>query len=104
MKGQWIGGGEGRAVTMGSAPTKPMIHWWNTMDSAPRDGTNVLLFYPSLKRQVQLGFFVDSETFEYGKSAGKRQYWLALSLSHILDAPEPTYWMPVPVGPDGAAS
>lgn len=74
---------------------------WQPIETAPRDGTDVLLFLPKLQTGVWVGRFVDSEDFQYGKSVRKRQYWsIGVSLTFLSgDDAKPTHWMPIPEGP-----
>lgn len=74
---------------------------WHPIESAPRDGTHVLLFYPELQHPMHVGFFYTSETFEYGRSARKIEYWMGGPRIIIGDRLEPTHWMPLPRGPNG---
>lgn len=74
---------------------------WSPIETAPRDGTAVLLFFPGARNPVQIGSFVDSEDFEYGKSVSKRQYWSTASsfMMFSLDKPKPSYWSHLPAAP-----
>lgn len=74
---------------------------WQPIDTAPKDGTDVLLFLPTYKRQVWLGHYSVRETFSHGKLEYRHEEW-SLSLAYCTDKPEPTHWMPVPAGPDAA--
>lgn len=73
---------------------------WLPIESAPRDGTEVLLFIPGATRKIHKGYFIDSEDFQYGKSVRKRQCWsIGFQLSFHAD-PEPTLWQPLPELPE----
>lgn len=72
---------------------------WQPIESAPKDGTHVLLFLPLLRLQVWIGHFVDTETFDYGKSTRKRQYWSIGSMVMLGVDPAPTHWQPLPAPP-----
>lgn len=75
---------------------------WQPIATAPKDGTDVLLFYPTYKRQVWLGHYRVSETFTNGKLDYRNEGWINSLLMGLGKEPEPTHWMPVPEGPDAA--
>lgn len=71
---------------------------WQTIDSAPRDGTDVLLWFPDFKQPIHVGHFVSTETREYGVAVRKYEYWYIGSF-RVGDRPLPTHWMPLePLG------
>lgn len=72
---------------------------WQPIDSAPKDGTSVLLFVPP--RGCLIGHFVNHQEFDHGKLTRNRAYW-AISALFFFD-PSPTHWMPVPDPPGGAS-
>jgi hypothetical protein len=72
---------------------------WQSIETAPRDGTPVVLFVPNFDRKVHLGYFVDAEDFRYGKSVSKRAYWAIGVVSFMRDEAEPTHWLPLPSDP-----
>lgn len=71
---------------------------WRSMDSAPKDGTDVILYFPAFRHKVLVGRFYSTETFNHGKSTGKHEYW---SYGEFIacDLPIPTHWMPIPDAP-----
>ncbi len=83
-----------------------MTNDWQPIATAPKDGTQVLLFFPGLKHPFLLGHYVDSEEFEHGKSVRRTQFWLAGM--HLAlwrgEKPEPSHWMPLPAVPVEPAS
>lgn len=76
---------------------------WRPIESAPKDGTEVLLFIPG--RRAELGWWYESQEYAYGKLKRKTEKWMWGSgmqgiLSMTGDAPpEPTHWMPLPEPP-----
>jgi hypothetical protein len=69
---------------------------WQPIETAPKDGTQVLLLLKNGTR-VYLGWFVDSEDFQYGKSVRRRQSWTIDSWFSLgRGDPEPMHWMPIP--------
>ncbi len=69
---------------------------WQPIETAPRDGTEVLLALKG-KHRACLGYWIDSEDVRYGKSVRKRQLWSVESMWILHgDEPEPTHWMPLP--------
>ena len=76
---------------------------WKTIESAPRDGANVLLFFPDYKRKVWLGHYNIHESFTHGKLDYRSEGWIFGSvLAGFGEKPEPTHWMPIPEGPSAA--
>jgi hypothetical protein len=72
---------------------------WQTIETAPKDGTEVLLFVPTLKRSIVLGHYVDTQEIEFGKEVRRRQCWnvgwqVFGDKEHV-----PTHWMPLPARP-----
>lgn len=72
---------------------------WRPIETAPKDGTKVLLFYPGPHRGVCVGVFIDRQTFEYGKLAHRHQYWYTRATLVPADNLQPTHWMPLPAPP-----
>lgn len=77
---------------------------WQPIESAPKDGTRVLLWVPRDLdgKCLRLGFWWSSETLEYGQVTHRNQYWftgLCASFNPSSPAPEPTHWAPLPDGP-----
>jgi len=76
---------------------------WKTIESAPRDGTDVLLFFPGYKRKVWLGAYDIRETFIHGKLDYRSEGWnIGAMLPRFGEKPAPTHWMPLPEGPSAA--
>lgn len=72
---------------------------WQSMESAPKDGTRVLLFIPD-KKEIVIGFYVDSVEYYYGKERRRSQYWSVISkYMGLLGDPQPMYWCPLPEMP-----
>lgn len=65
---------------------------WQRMDSAPRDGTRVLLIVPP--HGVSTGHF-DMARSNWGPDAS---LWIAHSV--LNKEAHPTYWMPLPLPPE----
>jgi hypothetical protein len=66
---------------------------WQSIDSAPRDGTTVLLYSPDAAApQVMLGFWSEW-TIEELAEAGSE--WADAWTGAAIDA-DPTHWSPVP--------
>ena len=67
---------------------------WKTMDSAPKDGTDVLLHGPSVswkRPPVVAGWFGEPETDQPG--------WYSYDEPEELLRFSPTHWMPLPAPP-----
>jgi hypothetical protein len=65
---------------------------WQPMDSAPRDGREVMLYFPSLSgKKIFVAHFVKFSGIEYW-NAGYIRTWNE-------GGPEPTRWMQMPEAP-----
>jgi hypothetical protein len=66
---------------------------WKTIDTAPKDGTWFLAFYPRKERkfdQIAVARWYEHSTTE------PAQFWDA---AEHRDDEEPTHWMPLPADP-----
>ena len=72
---------------------------WQPIETAPKDGTHVLLFYPHYKLPVCIGNYIQTERREHGVVIYQKEYWSSRSWLEIGDIPEPTHWMPLPSDP-----
>ena len=71
---------------------------WQSIETAPQDGTRILLFIPQRHSAVWIGSFETTEYFLNGKSEGVQAHWVA-GLLCTGDDPIPTHWMPLPEPP-----
>lgn len=77
---------------------------WQHIDTAPKDGTRLLLFC----RDYDPPFFVGNYNWTE-LPTDHEDYWAGWSFSeelisnHCEIEPEPTHWMPLPAAPDEAA-
>lgn len=74
---------------------------WQPIDTAPKDGTRVLLF---VEKRVEIGRFVDFATLEYGVETSRVQEWRIVREFPTIRLPgdptaTPTHWMPLPPAP-----
>lgn len=72
---------------------------WQQIETAPKDGTEVLLFFADYNRKVWLGHYEISEHTSHGRSTYKREYWSIGSMFVSGKDPEPSHWMPLPEPP-----
>jgi hypothetical protein len=73
---------------------------WQPMETAPKDGTEVLLFLPySVITKVWVGYYRKSEQFDHGKLTSKHEGWSTAASGIIVSNPQPTHWMPLPEFP-----
>ena len=72
---------------------------WQPIETAPKDGTEVLLAYP--KGYVLIGRYVDKVQMEFGKVIREDQYWETgrMWIPSFGPEPQPTHWMPLPAAP-----
>lgn len=80
----------------------PAMKNWKTIDSAPRDGTKVLLFVmydaASSHFDMKVGHFSRMTTTEPGRSDDRRDGWRCGETFWRADAP--SHWMPLPFVPN----
>ncbi len=71
---------------------------WQSIETAPTDGTEILLAvkYPRGSRK---GFFTEVLTAQYCNSIYRKD-WVATSGADVTGTP--THWMPLPENPEGA--
>ena len=78
---------------------------WQPIETAPRDGTYLLLFYPKRGQDIWLGHYVVSEHITNGKISFRSEGWICMGEMISLrpgtdsDADLPTHWMPLPSAP-----
>ena len=70
---------------------------WQPISTAPRDGTDVLLFVPQYQQSVRIGSYDVSEHFRNGKLNYQSEGW-------SLGRAKPTHWMPLPEVPGAGSS
>jgi hypothetical protein len=63
---------------------------WQPIDTAPKDGTWVLLYWPMTRTNVVVGGHF------YCARDGEEMWW---SLPRVESSKEPTHWMPLPAPP-----
>ena len=77
---------------------------WQPIETAPKDGTDILLWYPAYKRGVWIGAYNISETYDHGKLSRRSEGWSAGLMPSFFDRKpnEPTLWQPLPADPASA--
>jgi hypothetical protein len=70
---------------------------WQTIETAPKDGTNVILFLPGMRRQVTIGHYDIQETFIHGKMNRRIEGWWIDNGSGWTY--KPSHWMSIPEPP-----
>jgi hypothetical protein len=68
---------------------------WEPIDTAPKDGREVLLYFPDLYRSIQIGSKISDQNDKPMSWSGS---WPSLHL--LEDRPRPTHWMPLPESPN----
>jgi hypothetical protein len=88
-----------------------MWQQWRSIETAPKDGTDVLLFFPHRDPtvQVQIGSYDVGERIQNGKMISRFEGWNVGAFSWpslrpgTKDANEdPTHWMPLPEPPQNS--
>jgi hypothetical protein len=90
-----------RTETVGLEEWSP----WNPIETAPKDGTRVLLWIPGTGELVYSGCFNTYQhylngdlTSETAKWFWGQTHWMTLGKEPEPD-PQPTHWMPLPSAP-----
>jgi hypothetical protein len=80
-------------------PREPECGRWEPIETAPKDGTHVILYFAGWKPQI--GSYCVSEYYRNGKLDHRTERWFGswVSLAPISKDPEPTHWMPLPKAP-----
>lgn len=78
---------------------------WNPIDTAPKDGTQILLFFPEYENPIQVGYYAIAEQVLNGVVIERDEYWKGKWMEfrfirHSIDGEDhPTHWMPLPAVP-----
>lgn len=75
---------------------------WMPIETAPKDGTNILLFYPKYDRKEWVGRYYRNETFSHGVLVRKSEGWhcdAGMSRLSVCVECDPTHWMSLPLHP-----
>lgn len=77
------------------------MNTWQPIETAPKDGTHLLLWYPDYHRKVWVGHYYSTETFEHGKLKRKSEGWHnGADVMSMMRECKPTHWMPLPPAPN----
>jgi hypothetical protein len=73
---------------------------WQPIETAPKDGTYILLYESDQSRPVKMGCWLDSEHKRNGQVIHSAQRW-SYGIIWVFggDNPNPTHWMPIPEPP-----
>jgi hypothetical protein len=72
-----------------AAEGEPEPQGWQSIETAPRDGTQILIWIVGIEPRPRIAYWAD-RGMEYG--------WFGLQSQHLLGVPV-THWMPLPVPP-----
>lgn len=82
-------------VRLENPPIPDWVAWWQPIETAAKDGTLMLLFYPVLQENIHVG--------SYTKVTGeqKLRWWSVDGLNWNMGGKDvlPTHWMPLPNPP-----
>jgi hypothetical protein len=70
---------------------------WQAIETAPKDGTRILLFIPGVG--VEIGYWLDTETVRYGKVEYSTKKWTWNADLFGFKTAQPAHWMPLPKPP-----
>lgn len=74
---------------------------WQPIETAPRDGSNILVYLPTWGR-IYIGSWNEVITMTFGKVTNESLFWhyqggpMHLSFS---ERPQPSHWLPLPSPP-----
>jgi hypothetical protein len=69
---------------------------WRPIETAPKDGTTVLLWFPDFRRKCWIGEWIEKEEKRNGVITYRSAHWVTgLSLSLWNERPDPSHWAPV---------
>lgn len=86
-----------RCAALANAPTAARPSGWQPIETAPKDGRNLLLWgFPGT--EVQIGCWLDRQTISHGQVIHTIQKWTAAGLFALNDG-QPTHWMSLPDPP-----
>lgn len=72
---------------------------WQPIETAPKDGTRVLLGFERNRSNIEIGWWEDSEHRRFGQIVSETHEWRQLNpYAHLSQAlpPQPKWWMPIP--------
>src|SRR6266446_10903205 len=58
-----------------TAKAEEKLTGWQPIETAPKDGTLVILLVPERNHKVHIGKWHDSATYEFGKKTYEHKYW-----------------------------
>lgn len=74
---------------------------WQPIETAPKDGTHVLLWFPELRQPVQVGHFSSTKHIENGRvTYESAKWWTGIVL--LTKELVPSHWQPTPAAPTPA--
>lgn len=72
---------------------------WQSIETAPKDGTEIIIFVPAWTRKVHIGAYDVDVRLLNGKEINRSEGWAITGPGVGWHDPEPTHWMPLPGGP-----
>jgi hypothetical protein len=79
----------------------PAAHGWAAIETAPKDGTQILLYLNVLKIPVRVGHYSNRETYSHGKLESQSEGWTIYGDYFVtIEQNQPTHWMPLPLPPN----
>lgn len=69
---------------------------WQPIESAPKDGTDILGYFPDWKRPIAVTCWMDYKSLDHGVVTYHSQYWFT---GIAMNKSNPTHWMPLPDPP-----
>lgn len=73
---------------------------WQPIDTAPKDGTRILLFLPDYNVRIWIGDWYSSKQIRNGAVVYEREGWSIGTMPMWGDnEPKPTWWAPLPEEP-----
>ncbi len=77
-----------------------MTDEWQPIETAPKDGTDVLLFLPEAEPPIRIGHYLNGQLIQDGEVVSSLQYWCSYDGAvRMRRKITPSHWMPLPPPP-----
>jgi len=83
------------------APSEPMPVGWQPIETAPKDGTDILGMYMHIETQIVHNIFWLDNEYEPDENGWWTYEYSEVSRMKLEDWMTPTHWMPLPDTPKG---
>ena len=78
---------------------------WLLIETAPKDGEDIILYIPGITHPVQIGYWYDRKSVVNGRiEYEKAEWYYGTFFVPLNERPAPTHWMPIPANPPNAGA